>query len=198
MRPAMSCSDGGVSGAAVDVTMQTIKCVVVGDGMIGKTCILITYTTKKFPQTSYVPTVFDNYAVTVMIGEDYERLRPLTYPQTDVFLVCFSVVLPSSFENIEEKWVPEIMEHCEKTPFLLVGLKIDLRDDPATLKELSKNHTNPIRFEQGKILAKELTAVKYVECSALTQEGLRNVFDEAILAAIEPPEPQKKRKCVIL
>lgn len=66
------------------------------------------------------------------------------------------------------------MEHCEKTPFLLVGLKIDLRDDPATLKELSKNHTNPIRFEQGKILAKELTAVKYVECSALTQVSLIN------------------------
>ena len=61
--------------------------------------------------------VFDNYAVTVMIGgepytlglfdtagqEDYDRLRPLSYPQTDVFLVCFSVVSPSSFENVKEK-----------------------------------------------------------------------------------------------
>lgn len=61
--------------------------------------------------------MFDNYAVTVMIGgepytlglfdtagqEDYDRLRPLSYPQTDVFLVCFSVVSPSSFENVREK-----------------------------------------------------------------------------------------------
>ena len=96
--------------------MQTIKCVVVGDGAVGKTCLLISYTTNKFP-SEYVPTVFDNYAVTVMIGgepytlglfdtagqEDYDRLRPLSYPQTDVFLVCFSVVNPASYENVKEK-----------------------------------------------------------------------------------------------
>lgn len=132
--------------------MQTIKCVVVGDGAVGKTCLLISYTTNKFP-SEYVPTVFDNYAVTVMIGgepytlglfdtagqEDYDRLRPLSYPQTDVFLVCFSVVSPSSFENVREKWVPEITHHCQKTPFLLVGTQIDLRDDAATLEKLAKN-----------------------------------------------------------
>ncbi|KAI4824209.1 hypothetical protein KUCAC02_012738 [Chaenocephalus aceratus] len=80
-------------------------------------------------------------------------------------------VSPSSFENVKEKWVPEITHHCPKTPFLLVGTQIDLRDDPST-------------------------AVKYVECSALTQRGLKNVFDEAILAALEPPETQRKRNAV--
>lgn len=191
--------------------MQTIKCVVVGDGAVGKTCLLISYTTNKFP-SEYVPTVFDNYAVTVMIGgepytlglfdtagqEDYDRLRPLSYPQTDVFLVCFSVVNPASYENVKEKWVPEILHHCQRTPFLLVGTQIDLREETSTLDKLAKNKLKPISSEQGEKLAKELKAVKYVECSALTQKGLKNVFDEAIVAALTPPEIKKNKRCRIL
>lgn len=192
--------------------MQTIKCVVVGDGAVGKTCLLISYTTNKFPG-EYVPTVFDNYAVTVMIGgepytlglfdtagqEDYDRLRPLSYPQTDVFLVCFSVVSPSSFENVREKWTPEIRHHCPLTPFLLVGTQVDLREDTNTVEKLAKNKQKPITLDAGEKQSRELKAVKYVECSALTQKGLKNVFDEAIIAALEPPsKDQRKKKCVVL
>uniref|UniRef100_A0A8C5ZH50 Uncharacterized protein n=1 Tax=Marmota marmota marmota TaxID=9994 RepID=A0A8C5ZH50_MARMA len=89
--------------------MQTIKCVVVGNSAVGKTRLLISYTTNKFP-SEYVPTVFDNYAVTVMIGgelytlglfdtagqEDYDRLRLLSYPQTDVFLLMPHLLSPLS------------------------------------------------------------------------------------------------------
>lgn len=75
---------------------------------------------------------------------------------------------------------------------------MDLRDDVTTIEKLAKNKQKPINLEQGEKLAKELKAVKYVECSALTQKGLKNVFDEAILAALEPPEPVKRRKCVFL
>merc|ERR1711990_931870 len=124
--------------------------------------------------------------------EDYDRLRPLSYPQTDVFLVCFSTVSPSSFENVKEKWVPEITHHCQKTPFLLVGTQIDLRDDAATIDKLAKNKQKPISLEQGEKLQKELRAVKYVECSALTQAGLKDVFDEAIIATFEQQESEKK------
>ncbi|KAJ2160533.1 Rho GTPase [Coemansia sp. RSA 552] len=191
--------------------MQTIKCVVVGDGAVGKTCLLISYTTNKFP-SEYVPTVFDNYAVTVMIGdepytlglfdtagqEDYDRLRPLSYPQTDVFLVCFSVASQASFENVKEKWFPEVLHHCPGVPCLIVGTQMDLRDDTATIEKLNRNRLKFISEEQGAQLAKELNAVKYVECSALTQKGLKNVFDEAIVAALEPPAPKKNKKCLIL
>jgi len=192
--------------------MQTIKCVVVGDGAVGKTCLLISYTTNKFP-SEYVPTVFDNYAVTVMIGsepytlglfdsagqEDYDRLRPLSYPQTDVFLICFSVVAPSSFENVREKWYPEVHHHCPGVPCLIVGTQTDLRDDTTMLEKLSKQKQKPVSVEMGEKLAKELNVVKYVECSARTQQGLKNVFDEAIVAALEPPPSTKKsKKCIVL
>ncbi len=103
---------------------------------------------------------------------DYDRLRPLSYPQTDVFLVCFSVVNPSSYENVKEKWVPEILHHCPKTQFLLVGTQMDLREDGKTLEKLAKIKLRPITPEQGEKLSKELKAVKYVECSALTQVGM--------------------------
>lgn len=191
--------------------MQTIKCVVVGDGAVGKTCLLISYTTNKFP-SEYVPTVFDNYAVTVMVNgepytlglfdtagqEDYDRLRPLSYPQTDVFLVCFSVVSAPSFENVREKWVPEIKHHCPKTPFLLVGTQADRRDDQELVEKLARARQKPVTVEVGEKHARELGAVKYVECSALTQKGLKNVFDEAIVAALNPPETKKKAGCMLL
>lgn len=189
----------------VTTAMSTIKCVVVGDGAVGKTCLLVSFT-NKFPSE---PTVFDNHTVTVMVDDEpytirlfdaagQDQLRPLHYPQTDVFLVCFSVVSLSSFENVKEKWVPEITYHAPKTPFLLVGTQIDLRDDPVTIARLAKIKQKPIKQDTAEQLARDLKAVKYVECSALTQKGLKNVFDEAILAALEPPGSQKTCKCVVL
>lgn len=110
--------------------------------------------------------------------EDYDRLRPLSYPQTDVFLVCFSVTSPASFENVKEKWFPEVHHHCPGVPCLIVGTQVDLRDDGQVIEKLARQKQRPVTNEQGERLARELGAVKYVECSALTQKGLKNVFDE--------------------
>jgi cell division control protein 42 len=113
--------------------------------------------------------------------EDYDRLRPLSYPQTDVFLVCFSVTSPASFENVREKWFPEVHHHCPGVPCLIVGTQVDLRDDPSVRDKLAKQKMSPVRKEDGERMAKELGAVKYVECSALTQYKLKDVFDEVRL-----------------
>lgn len=110
--------------------------------------------------------------------EDYDRLRPLSYPQTDVFLVCFSVTSPASFENVREKWFPEVHHHCPGVPCLIVGTQTDLRDDPNVKDKLAKQRMAPVRKEDGEKMARELGAVKYVECSALTQYKLKDVFDE--------------------
>jgi Ras-related C3 botulinum toxin substrate 1 len=191
---------------------RPIKCVVVGDGTVGKTCMLIAYTTDSFPG-EYVPTVFDNYSapmvcdgVPVSLGlwatagqEDYDRLRPLSYPQTDVFLICFSVVSPSSFENVTSKWCPEIKHHCADAPILLVGTKIDLREDKEALQALAESGQSPIKREQGQKLSNKIRAVKYLECSALTQRGLKQVFDESVRSVLRPqPVRRRQRKCEIL
>ena len=195
--------------------MESKKCVIVGDGGVGKTCLLISYTSNKFP-SQYVPTVFDNYAVTVLIGgeahtlglfdtagqEDYDKLRPLAYPHADVVLLCFSLVQPSSFKNIRDVWLPELRHYCHNTPFLLVGTMLDLRDNA-----LPGEAIRPVSHAKGKKLARDIGAKMYLECSALTQRGLKRVFDEAIMTSFEPEEVTKSRstrhnfqcgKCVLL
>jgi GTPase SAR1 family protein len=82
---------------------------------------------------------------------------------------------------------------------ILVGTKLDLREDPETIAKLRQKHMAPISFQQSMQMCKDIGAVKYLECSALTQNGLKNVFDEAIRAVLCPAAPPKKqKKCTIL
>ncbi|KAJ6548112.1 P-loop containing nucleoside triphosphate hydrolase protein [Mycena vulgaris] len=102
--------------------------------------------------------------------------------------------------RVKEKWFPEVHHHCPGVPCLIAGTQIDLRDDSQVIKKLARQKQRPVTNEQGERLARELGAVKYVECSALTQKGLKNVFDEAIVAALEPPVVKGKKKinCVVV
>ncbi|XP_076072312.1 ras-related C3 botulinum toxin substrate 2-like [Mytilus galloprovincialis] len=193
--------------------MQHIKCVVVGDGNVGKTCLLMCFSTNTFNE-DYVPTIFDNYKTTIMVNdiyvelglwdtagqEDYDRFRPLSYPLTDVFLVCFSLVHRPSFENVNQRWIPEVRHHCPSTPIVLVGTKVDMRQDecPRKSKHIDKN-SNLVSFSEGQSLANKVQAVKYLECSAKTQEGLQMVFEEAVKAVLFPATHKPKhRPCILL
>uniref|UniRef100_A0A1I8GW76 Ras-related C3 botulinum toxin substrate 1 n=1 Tax=Macrostomum lignano TaxID=282301 RepID=A0A1I8GW76_9PLAT len=202
--------DNGRADGGNRNSLNAIKCVVVGDGAVGKTCLLISYTTNAFPN-EYIPTVFDNYSANIMVDskpinlglwdtagqEDYDRLRPLSYPQTDVFLVCFSLISPASYENVRAKWYPEssLSEHANHSGGHQAG---SARRSGHHRKAQGKKLA-PITHLQGMTMAKEINAVKYLECSALTQKGLKNVFDEAIRAVLCPkPKPSKKKPCNLL
>ncbi|XP_030828131.1 rho-related protein racA [Strongylocentrotus purpuratus] len=178
--------------------MEAIKLLVVGDGAVGKSCLFISYTTNSFP-SDYVPTVFDNYASNVIVNgvpyslglwdtagqEDYDRLRPLSYPQTDVFLICYSVDNRDSFLHVEDKWYPELTHYCPKTPIVLVGTKIDLRGASTSGQFVS--------FNEGAALAAKLN-LGFAETSSLTQTGLKECFDKALELAISNMTLQKNKK----
>ncbi|OCB83884.1 signal transducer [Sanghuangporus baumii] len=168
------------------------KLVVVGDGGCGKTCLLIVYAENRFPE-AYIPTVFENYVTLVNFDgkcielalwdtagqEEYDRLRPLSYPESDVILIVFSVDFPTSLANIQDKWYPEVAHFCEDTPLVLVGTKIDLRRDDQTRRMLAAQGQSPVTTEAGARVAKEIGA-KYVECSAKTGAGVQDVFNLAL------------------
>jgi small GTP-binding protein len=183
-----------------DDGMRHIKLVIVGDGAVGKTCSLISYTTNQFPG-EYIPTVFDNYSANIMhegqvvnLGlwdtagqEDYDRLRPLSYPQSDIIVAAFSVISPSSFESIRTKWVPEIRHYAPGVPILMVGMKGDLRGHPY-LQEA------PITTERAHAMVAEQGLAGYSECSALTQQNLAETFSTAIRYALGEPEPAERHQ----
>lgn len=173
------------------------KLVVVGDGACGKTCLLIVFSKNQFPEV-YVPTVFENYVADITVDgkqielalwdtagqEDYDRLRPLSYPDTNVLLICFSVDSPDSLENVPEKWVPEVRHFCPNVPFILVGCKRDMRHDPNTIAALQKMGQKPVSEEEGKAVAMKIMAHSYIECSAKARDNVHEVFETATRASL--------------
>ncbi|XP_064634171.1 ras-related C3 botulinum toxin substrate 1-like [Lineus longissimus] len=194
-------------------TIPRIKCVVVGDGAVGKTCLLITYAKNEFSY-EYKVTVFDNYTTGIMVDgqpvaldlwdtagqADYDRLRPLSYPLTDIFIICFSMVSPTSFENVSLKWYPEVRHFSPNIPIILVGTKEDLREDEDVINTLRRLKKKPISFADGVSLAKTIGAVKFIECSALKGKNLDAVFHTAVRTALNPvkPKPHGHQRCRLL
>ncbi|XP_054905580.1 rho-related GTP-binding protein RhoA-B-like [Poeciliopsis prolifica] len=186
------------------------KLVIVGDGACGKTCLLMVFTKGQFPET-YVPTVFENYVADFELDqkqiqlalwdtagqEDYDRLRPLSYPDTDVILMCFSVISRDSLVNVKDKWAPEVRHFCPHVPIVLVGNKTDLRNDEDVRKTLARQREEPIKYEEGKDVSDQIGAYSYQECSAKNKDGVREVFETAARAALTNDSRRKKNRCVL-
>ncbi|XP_039607256.1 rho-related GTP-binding protein RhoH [Polypterus senegalus] len=179
--------------------MNSVKCVLVGDTAVGKTALLVRFTTETFPDI-YRPTVYENTGVEVFMdgiqislglwdtaGNDaFKGIRPLSYQQADVVLMCYSVANHMSFLNIRNKWINEIRSYLPKVPILVVAAQTDQR-------EMGPNHSACITAADGKRLAHEIKAKGYVECSALSNRGVQQVFEYAVRTAVNQARRHSRR-----
>lgn len=138
--------------------------------------------------------MFDNYLMTKKVDgkdidvalwdtagqEEYDSIRLLSYPDTSVFMLVFSVESRSSFDNIQVKWLKEVRKHGSGVPIVIVGAKMDLRDNPQTVADQEAKGKPMLQSLEYEKTAKEWGATFYKECSAFTKANLDNVFDEAI------------------
>ena len=162
-----------------------IRVVAVGDGAVGKTCMLLVFKGDPYPE-DYEPTIFENHhEMRTLQGkqyclhlwdtagqEEYDRLRPMSYSKCDVVLVCFALNDKDSLNNVKDKWFNELKEFCPNAARILVGTKADLWDKTAiTEDEISK-------------VATEIKAYKSITCSAKDNNNIGNVFDLAIEAVL--------------
>ncbi|KAF8381179.1 chw-1 [Pristionchus pacificus] len=165
---------------------RVLKCVLVGDAEVGKTALAVAYSTNGFPQI-YTPTAYDNYSVIVRVdkqpirlqlcdtagSDSFTTLRPLSYTDANVFILVYSTVNPLSLKSVVNKWLPEVSKVAPDTPLIIVGTKVDL----------AAWGTDSIPTEHGRRLAASIGA-DFFECSAVTQQNLKQVFDCAILAGL--------------
>ncbi|XP_072103869.1 rho-related GTP-binding protein RhoF [Mobula birostris] len=203
--------------STTDAGGKELKIVIVGDGGCGKTSLLMVFAKGDFPE-QYAPSVFEKYVTDIIIRnkkvtltlydtagqEDYDRLRPLSYQDTNVILICYDVTNPTSFENVRIKWVPEVNHFCQEVPILLIGCKTDLRMDKERLRRLRAAQQEPITYNQGEETAQQIKAVMYLECSAKFRENIEDIFKEAstaALSALKKKKSKRKRKqkqCLLL
>lgn len=172
--------------------MENYKIVAVGDGATGKTSLLQTFALNKFPEL-YEPTVFDNYQATMMYKEsiyslnlwdcagqeDYKDMRKLSYPYTDVFILCYSCISPVSYKNLES-WIYELREYDPKARIVIVCTKIDCLKDPEILTLLLEKGIKPLTTGDMLELNKKWPEIPTIECSSKKGWNIQQIFYTAI------------------
>jgi small GTP-binding protein len=178
-----------------------VKCVIVGDHVCGKT-VFVSMCVNPSSNENFISTALESNGVTIMLGksminvglwdtaggEDYDRLRPLSYPQTDVFILMYSVMNYNSFEHVSSKWIPEIQHHAVGVPFILVGTEVDLRDNPGSrtdlFEDMNKYSSKRVSTAEGRELAESIGAWAFLECSVYTRQNINEAVDAAVKTAV--------------
>ncbi|XP_068178372.1 rho-related GTP-binding protein RhoH [Antennarius striatus] len=182
------------------VREMSVKCVLVGDSAVGKTALLVRFTSETFPD-SYKPTVFENTGVEVYMdgiqislglwdtagSDNFRRIRPRSYQHADVVLMCYSVANPTSLASIQSKWIAEVRENLPKVPVLVVATQTDLR-------EMGAYRGCCIPAAEGRRVAREVHAKGYLECSSLSNRGVQQVFEYAVRTAVNQTKKHARRR----
>ncbi|KAG0419892.1 Ras-like GTP-binding protein Rho1 [Dictyocoela roeselum] len=170
-----------------EINIPQGKVVLVGDGACGKTCLLEMFKRNVFPE-DYVPTIVDNFAkdITLPDGEeitltlwdtagqeDFDAVRPLSYKDSDLVMLCYSIENKDQLVNLSERWVLEIGNYSPNADIFLVGLKKDIRDNP----EFDQSRVASVK--DGEEAAHAINAIKFLECSAKANINVTEVFMEA-------------------
>jgi small GTP-binding protein len=165
------------------------KCLLQGDESVGKCNLLYSLQGGTYPP-QYVPTVFDNWTTSKFYGygvpkqvelgwwntsgqEGYSVLRVLSYPDTNVCILMFDVANPDALARVESMWTPEIRHHIPGAPILLLGTKIDLRENHLVVQKLHDLGKTIVSTEEGIAFAKRLKCVTYHEISSFTGKGIQ-------------------------
>lgn len=176
--------------------------VVVGDGAVGKTCLLLRFHGNDLPH-SYVATIYDKSEFEVLVDdqphivqlidtagqEEYERLRKVIYPMADAFLLCFSVDDRDSLLNARTKWMDELKEYCKRVPVVLCATKTDLRSANGG------GVGNCVTTSEAESVRLKIGANSLVECSAKMNIGVRNAIFEAVRASVMGVPHDEGKRC---
>eukprot|EP01098_Paradermamoeba_levis_P007376 TRINITY_DN3042_c0_g1_i2.p1 TRINITY_DN3042_c0_g1~~TRINITY_DN3042_c0_g1_i2.p1 ORF type:complete len:209 (-),score=77.29 TRINITY_DN3042_c0_g1_i2:435-1061(-) len=184
------------------------KILLVGDGAVGKTTLItqvnqhreIEREGKRVYNPSNSPSDLidgNSFELVDSLGEeasDYERR--MRFAAANVILICFSVISPSSFENVKYKWQTEVNGANPAAPMILVGTKSDLRNERRILERLEEKNLSPISTSQGEGLAKQIKAIGYVEVSVVgtgEKEGGAKMFWEEVLSLLAEGKKKKTK-----
>lgn len=174
-----------------EISDHRLKIVLVGDNGVGKTSLLMSYMQDKFPQEEEIPTVFANSTTVIETPmgesvelalwdtasqEEYNRLRPLSYTNADILMVCYAINDGESLQHVEEKWLPEVKHFCYDTPIILVGLKADLYSEDDNIKHLDAEKIDK--------KAESLGAILHIQCSAKTGYNVKDLFQTAVVVLL--------------
>ena len=181
-----------------------IKLMLVGDDGVGKTSFCYTFAENTFPVDKPVFPGYDILVNNVWVnlwdtagGDEFSQCRCRSYPETDVFLVLYSLICRVSLERVRTKWIPEIKLHCPYySLFGLVGCKLDLRNDLATVERLKERNETVITHEEGQAMADELGAVLFIECSSLHSTNIDETMESVVKCL--GPKGKKSNKCELM